>query len=257
MVCFDIETIPDVVAGRRLYQLDGLDDAQVAAAMFQHRRQQSGREFLRHHLQRIAAISIAARLPDGRFIVRSVGTVASPEAELIRRFFQGIEKYTPTLVSWNGAGFDLPVLHYRSLVHGVAAPRYWETGEEEHGFRWNNYLGRFHWRHTDLMDVLAGYQGRAVAPLDEIAVLLGLPGKLGMHGSLVWDCHLRGEIERIRNYCDTDVINTYLIYLRFQLIRGRFSSEEYEREVALVRDYLQQTDESHLQEYLAAWAPGS
>ena len=65
---------------------------------------------------------------------------------------------------------------HSALLHGVPAPRYWDTGEDDAAFRYNNYLNRFHWRHIDLMDVLAGYQSRAAAPLDEIAVMLGLPG---------------------------------------------------------------------------------
>jgi predicted PolB exonuclease-like 3'-5' exonuclease len=82
-------------------------------------------------------------------------------------------------VSWNGGGFDLPVLHYRALRFQVQAPRYWETGDEDNAFRYNNYLGRFHWRHVDVMDVLSGYQARARASLSDTAVLLGYPGKLG------------------------------------------------------------------------------
>ena len=75
------------------------------------------------------------------------------EATLIQRFFDGVEKFTPQLVSWNGGGFDLPVLHYRSLKHGVVSRRYWDTGDFDQSFRFNNYLGRFHWRHVDVMDV--------------------------------------------------------------------------------------------------------
>src|SRR5699024_9779140 len=109
-----------------------------------------------------------------------------PEEELVQRFFDGIEKFIPTLVSWNGGAFDLPVIHYRALFHGIAGLRYWEIGDEDQSFRWNNYLNRYHQRHLDLMDMLSGYQARAAAPLDEIAVLLGLPGKMGMSGTKVW-----------------------------------------------------------------------
>lgn len=253
IVCFDIETVPDVSAGRRLFGLDDLEDEAVAEVMFHKQRQRSGRDFLRHHLQQVVAISVAMRLPDGRFAVRAVGTPESSEAELIQRFFHGLERYTPTLVSWNGGGFDLPVLHYRSLIHGVVAPRYWETGDEDTGFRWNNYLARFHWRHTDLMDVLSGYQPRAAAPLDEIAVLLGLPGKLGMAGNKVWDCYRAGELQRIRDYCDSDVLNTYLTYLRFELIRGHLGEAQYQQELGSVRDHLAESKEGHLAEFLASW----
>ncbi|MBI3344617.1 MAG: 3'-5' exonuclease [Gammaproteobacteria bacterium] len=253
VLVFDIETVPDVVGGRRHYKLDGLSDKEVAEVMFHSRRQETGgSDFLRLHLQRIVAISAVLRSRE-HLKAWSLGEPDSPEHELIKRFFDGIEKYTPTLVSWNGGGFDLPVLHYRALLHGVACPRYWDTGEEDSSFKWNNYLSRFHARHTDLMDVLAAYQPRASAPLDEIAALLGFPGKMGMNGSQVWDSYLAGEITAIRNYCETDVLNTYLIYLRFELIRGHLTAEGYATECQLVRDVLVKESKPHLNEFLAAW----
>jgi predicted PolB exonuclease-like 3'-5' exonuclease len=185
--------------------------------------------------------------------VWSLGEPDSDEAELIQRFFDGIDKYTPVIVSWNGGGFDLPVLHYRALKHGVAAARYWETGDDDQAFRWNNYLSRFHARHTDLMDVLSGYQARAVAPLDEIAVMLGLPGKMGMSGAKVWDAWQAGEIAAIRNYCETDVLNTWLVYLRWELTRGHLDTDAYAREIKLVRDTLAAQNQPHLSEFLEAW----
>jgi predicted PolB exonuclease-like 3'-5' exonuclease len=250
---FDIETVPDTTAGRRLYGLDGLADAEVANVMFHKRRQETGEhEFLRLHLQRVVAISAVIRSGD-LLKVWSLGDPDAPEEELIRRFFDGIEKFTPNLVSWNGSGFDLPVLHYRALLHGIPAPRYWETGDEDSAFRWNNYLSRFHWRHLDLMDVLAGYQARACAPLDEVSAMLGFPGKLGMDGSRVWGSFLAGDIAGIRAYCETDVLNTFLVYLRFELMRGRMSRAEYDAECRTLRDYLAREGHAHFTEFLGAW----
>ena len=120
----------------------------------------------------------------------------------MRRFFDGIEKYTPQLVSWNGSGFDLPVLHYRALIHGVPAARYWDWGDENRDFKFNNYCRRYHTRHLDLMDVLAQYQPRANAPLDEMARLCGFPGKLGMDGSEVRGRSPQAASTTIRNYCE-------------------------------------------------------
>ena len=127
-------------------------------------------------------------------------------------------------------------------------------GEQDSHFRWNNYLSRFHWRHIDLMDVLSGYQGRAVAPLQDIALLLGQPGKMGMAVSLVWDAYLAGELGRIRDYCETDVLNTYLVYLRFALMRGQLDREGYDAERARVRALLDEDGRAHLQSFAAAWA---
>jgi predicted PolB exonuclease-like 3'-5' exonuclease len=252
---FDIETVPDVDAGRRLYDLGDLPDVQVAEIMFHKQREVSGNEFLRHHLHRVVAISVVLRSSD-RFKLWSLGDAGSPEEELIQRFFEGLERYSPTLVSWNGSGFDLPVLHYRSLLHGIVARRYWETGADDSSFRWNNYLSRFHERHTDLMDVLAGHQPRAGVALQDMALLLGLPGKLGMHGSMVWERFLDGGIESIRNYCETDVLNTFLVYLRFELVRGHLSEEAYERECERLRGALAEDGRPHIAEFLAAWSGG-
>ncbi len=254
VLAFDIETVPDVGSGRRLLALDGLSDIDVARIMRQRQQQASGTELMRHHLNRIVAIAVVLR--DGeRFRVWSLGGPESSESELVKRFFDGIERYSPNLVSWNGGGFDLPVLHYRALLHGVSAPRYWESGDDDQSFRWNNYINRFHARHTDLMDVLAGYQARAFARLDEIAQMLGFPGKLGMDGSGVWDAYAAGEIERIRAYCETDALNTFLVYLRYELMRGRLSRDAYERECDVVRDGLRDDARGHLTEFLQAWGP--
>jgi predicted PolB exonuclease-like 3'-5' exonuclease len=249
---FDIETVPDTALGRRLHGLGDLSDEHVAEVMFTKRRQETGSEFLSHEQHRVVAISVVMRSRDS-LKLWSLGEEASTERDLLERFFDGLDRYTPDLVSWNGSGFDLPVLNYRSLLHGITAARYWETGEADQSFRFSNYLSRFHWRHMDLMDILSGFQGRGRASLEDIALLLGFPGKLGMHGSEVWPAYLNGELGRIRAYCETDVLNTYLIYLRFQLLRGHLSAAEHTQELLRVRKLLRESTLTHLQEFAAAW----
>jgi predicted PolB exonuclease-like 3'-5' exonuclease len=249
---FDIETIPDLDYGRRLHDLRDLPDAEVAAAMFALRREHSGSEFLPLPQQRIVAISCALRRGDS-LKVWSLGDESSGERELLERFFEGIERFTPDLVSWNGGGFDLPVMHYRCLLHGVRAARYWESGEEDSAFRYNNYLSRFHWRHLDLMDVLSGFQARGRAALADMAALLGLPGKLGFSGAQVWDAWRAGDIVGIRRYCETDVLNTYLIFLSFERTRGRLDAAEWHIECERVRTLLRESTEPHHAEFLEAW----
>jgi predicted PolB exonuclease-like 3'-5' exonuclease len=250
---FDIETIPDTDGIKKLLDLPPEISAEdVANVAFHKRRQQNGSEFLPLHQHKVVAISCALREGDG-FRVWTLGTPESSEAEIIQRFFDGIEKYTPNLVSWNGSGFDLPVLHYRALIHGIQAPRYWDMGDDDREFKWNNYISRYHMRHLDLMDVMALYNGRANAPLDQIAQLCGFPGKLGMDGSKVWDAYKNGEIEAIRNYCETDVANTYLVFLRFQLMRGQLNQASYKFEVDLIKKVLMDNEQQHWQEFLKFW----
>src|SRR5487761_1730857 len=253
---FDIETVPDVALGRRLYGLDGLPDDEVAKAMFALRRQDSGGEFLPLEQHRVVAISCVLRSRDG-LKVWSLGDAGSPEAELIERFFDGIERFSPALVSWNGCGVDPPVLNYRALLAGVQAPRYWEAGDEVQAFRYNNYLSRYHWRHLDLMDVLSGFQARGRVSLANMACLLGLPGKLGFSGAQVWDACLEGDLVGIRRYCETDVLNTYLVYLRFELLRGRLSRERHAEEVERVKALLRAGKEPHLAQFLRVWEGGA
>jgi len=258
ILVFDIETVPDIESGKRLYDLDGLSDKEVAEVMFSRRRQETdgASDFLRLHLHRVVAISVLLSTRD-KLNVWSLGTVDADEADLLQRFYEGIEKYSPRLVSWNGRGFDLPVMHYRALLHGVQAPRYWETGANDQSYKWNNYISRYHDRHTDLMDVLAAYEGRAVAPLDQIATLLGFPGKMGMSGDKVWDSYSAGNLAAIRNYCETDVLNTFLVYLRFELMRGNLNADSYEYECERVRTMLQDDGRPHLLEFLDKWTAGA
>jgi predicted PolB exonuclease-like 3'-5' exonuclease len=229
-LAFDIETVPDVDLGRRLYDLDDLDDATVAQVMTFKHRQTRHNDVLPPHQQRVVAISAVMRSSEG-VRVFSLGEEQAPEREIVQRFFDGLERYSPTLVSWNGSGFDLPVLNYRALAHGV----------------------NFHWRHIDLMDVLSGYGAGGRGSLDHVAQLLRLPGKLGMSGADVWPSYQRGELAAIRNYCETDALNTYLIYLRFQVLRGELDAKQHAHETQLVEAKLEQSGQAHLREFLDAW----
>ncbi|HEY9182787.1 MAG TPA: 3'-5' exonuclease [Gammaproteobacteria bacterium] len=249
---FDIETVPDVELGRRLFDLGDLSDADVAKAMAAKQKQSRQTDFLPPPQQRVVAISVLLRSRDG-LKLSSLGDEQSPERELVQRFFDGLERYTPTLVSWNGSGFDLPVLAYRALRHGVNAHRYWEVGEGDREFRYNNYLSRYHWRHIDLMDVLSGYGASGRSSLETVAQLIGLPGKLGVGGANVWAAYQRGELKAIRDYCETDVLNTYLIYLRFQLTRGELDPVGYQKELEVVEAKLAESGRPHLTEYLTLW----
>jgi predicted PolB exonuclease-like 3'-5' exonuclease len=180
---FDIETVPDVDFGRRMWGLEGLPDDEVATAMTFMRQQQTGSDFLPLHQHRVVAISVALRTGDS-FKVWSLGDEESGEAEIVGRFF---------------------------------------------------------------------YQHRGRASLDQTAVLLGFPGKLGMSGDKVWEKWLAGGIREIRDYCETDVLNTWLIYLRFEFMRGNLDTPGLEREFALVRETLAGMKAPHLDEFLDAW----
>jgi hypothetical protein len=253
ILVFDIETIPDVEGLRRIWALGPeVTEQGVVDLASQRRRQATGSDFLAPHVHRVVAISCVLRSNEG-VRVWSLGAPEDTERDIVQRFFDGIERYTPQLVSWNGSGFDLPVLQYRAMVHGIVGRKYWDQGEDDREFKFNNYLSRFHSRHVDLMDALAAYQNRAWAPLDEMSQLCGLPGKLGMSGSQVYEAWKRGEIAAIRNYCETDVANTFMLFQRFQLIRGALDPAAHAAEVKLFREWLSQQPAQHWKDFAAAW----
>jgi len=249
VMTFDIETVPDIASCRKLLDLNQtFSDEDVFAAMLAKRREAGKSEFLPPHLQQVVAISVAVRQDDW-FKVWSLGDVDSDERGLVQRFYNGIAKYQPTLVSWNGSGFDLPVLHYRALKNKVVAKQYWETGQTDQGFKWNNYINRYHDRHLDLMDVLAAFQTKSFAKLDDICMLLDLPGKMGESGSQVYDKYLSQDIQGIRNYCETDVLNTYLVYLHVEHMRGFLTDDMFLFEYDVVKKYVEEAKAPHLQAY--------
>jgi len=260
VLAFDIETIPDVGGLRVLRGADpALSDAEVHAAEIADRAARNKSDFLPPHLQRVLVVSCVFRGHQGLFVHSFVDLERdgrSEEGDVIQAFFDRVEKHRPQLVSWNGGGFDLPVLQQRGMRHGVVAARYWDLGQDDDSdreHRYNNYISRYHTRHVDLMDLLALYQSKANAPLDAMAKLCGFPGKLGMDGSQVYAAYLDGRRDEIRRYCETDVMNTYLLWLRFEKMRARLDDEAYRREIALARATVAASDEPHWAEYLAAW----
>lgn len=256
VLVFDIESIPDVDGLRALRgaPIDHTDE-QVYAGWLEERKARGQSDFMPLHLQRVLVISCVFRNAEGLRIHSFVDRDGQSEGKVVQTFFHAVEKHAPQLVSWNGGGFDLPVLHYRGLRHGVEASKYWDLGEDDREFKWNNYISRYHMRHLDLMDLLAMYSPKNNAPLDAMAKLCGFPGKLGMDGSQVYAQYLAGQTEDIRRYCETDVMNTYLVYCRFQKMRGGLTEAEYGQEIAMVKETLGNLapTESHWDEYLRAW----
>lgn len=265
---FDIETVPDLDAGRRFLQLPDADDAEVAAALeAYHLEVTDGRNaFLRQPFWKVVAISYVQcnveRAEEAqvsapgqvRYTLTRVGSggdVKSAERELVEGFFTYVDQAQPRLVSYNGRTFDLPVLKYRAMVHGLSAPRFFDTSN-----KWENYTQRYAdaW-HTDLLEILSDFGASARVRLDEVTRVLGLPGKLGTSGEDVAALYAAGDVQAIRDYCETDVVNTYLLFLRFELLRGTISPMIHEACTAEVAAYLEseRAERPHLGVFLDAW----
>jgi hypothetical protein len=254
VLAFDIETIPDVAGIRRLHELpDELSDSEVAEFAFQKRRAATGNDFLPLHLQRVIVISCALR--EARPLQRLVAGRAEAERSrdrpaLLRRHreihaaarFLERRRLRPA-----GAALPRPdPWRDRAALLGPWA----RTTATSSGTTTSAATTS---RHLDLMDLLALYQPRASAPLDELAKLMGLPGKLGMDGSRSGAPTWTASIDEIRDYCETDVVNTYLVYLRFQRLRGALTAKAFDAEVAAVRAALEGLKLPHWQAFLAAW----
>ncbi len=257
VLAFDVETIPDVSLGRRQFGMDeDIADADVVRAMEQVRMQKTGgHQFQPLHAQRVVCISVVYRSSRQQgVLVKSLGDLESSEAELISSFYEGVERASaPRLVSWNGNGFDLPVLNYRAMIHGICAPKFWETGANDRDFRFDNYISRYHERHLDLMDVLSRYNIRAAVGLDDCVTAMGFPGKYGLSGAEVWPAYQEGRLEEIRQYCEVDALMTYLVMLRFEFMRGNLMREEY---VSLCDDlqiHLEEEGHEHFQDFVERW----
>jgi predicted PolB exonuclease-like 3'-5' exonuclease len=265
LIVFDIETVPDTEA---VVNLTGFEDRDVAARRAEMERYHlaitDGRNaFPRQPFHRVVAISFLRaeieRSGGGETYylqeLRSGGTEKSDEKELVAGFFQFVERHKPRLVSFNGRTFDLPVLKYRAMKHGIAARFLYASGD-----KWNSYTSRYasDW-HCDLLEVLSDFGASARVKLDEVCAVMGFPGKFGIEGSRVADLFDGGKIKDIRDYCETDVLNTYLVYLRHQLHTGTLAPDSYNRAVADLVELIKVEGEErpHLMGFLEAWGRAS
>jgi len=260
---FDIETVPDAAAARRLLDQPELDDDAARQALRDYFLEKSdGRnDFPRQPFHQVVAISYAQlRWEPGEqgeeLVVRRIasgGTESSDERELVAGFFGMIARRAPQLVSFNGRGFDLPVLKYRAMVHGISCPRWFQEGDRYHGYD-QRFSDRYH---LDLLEAFSDYGASARCALHEVASAFGLPGKLETSGGDVLDLFRAGAIDRIRHYCETDVCATLLLLLRLLHFRGRLGEGAFARAEEGLVNYLRAEGEArpHLLRFLQAWRP--
>lgn len=247
-----IKTIPDIDGSRRLYDLHGLSDEDVAKAVQHMRRQQGLSEDLPLHLQRIVCIS-AILSSTGRFKVWSLGDESADEQDMLQRFYEGLARYKPCLVTWSGRDFDLPVIQFRSLMYPLNAGAYWGKDTLDDQFSFNKSHSYNHDRHIDLKDVLANNQTENSELRDELAQLCSLPGSRGDVSLDAWDPWLKGDTSAIREQGETSVLKTYLLYLSWERNRGHLSAMQHEQQCSLVRDELKRSGVAHLLEFEKNW----
>lgn len=247
LLVFDIETVPDLTTGRRLYpNLADLSDADTLAALTAIRQEEAGSDFMRLPLHKIACLSlfwfgVGQHTNQPQMRLKSFSLADMDEAQILTKFFAIFaDKHPnrlPNLVSWNGSGFDIPVLMYRAMHHKLSAPEFFDESSSR-DIQYNNYLNRYHDRHTDLMDKLTLFAGFTKQPMDVVASVCGFAGKGDMDGSQVVGLVQAGEWQRLTTYCESDVLNTWLIYLRWQLLVGGLDAVSHEQLEQATADYL-------------------
>lgn len=212
-IVFDLETVPCTETLARLHGRDALTDDEAVEIL--------GEKFPKLPLHKVAVLAalIAERI-DGVWRVQSLGAPhigERSEVDLIAAFAARVDSLRPTLVTFNGNGFDMPVLRYRAMVNGIAAP----------GLTSRPYFKRYDQAHVDLCDELASFQSNVKCTLDDLCKMMGLPGKPeGIDGSKVWDHVRAGRIQECADYGETDVVNTYRVWLRYELFRGAITPEQ-------------------------------
>ncbi|MBU6338779.1 MAG: 3'-5' exonuclease [Rickettsiales bacterium] len=256
---FDIETIPDVKAAKKLLNLETNDKNQLREALTKyHLEITDGKNaFLRQPFQSVIAISfleaeIVRDFNGQEFYkikdIRSGGDLGSTEGDLVKGFFTHLKKNISRLVSFNGKNFDLPVLKYAAMKNSVEAAWLYKMGD-----KWNNYNQKYSldW-HCDLADAFSDFGASAKVKMNELCAAFNLPGKIGVDGSKVMQMFDEVKLQEIRNYCETDVINTYLLYLIYQHHNGSISKDAFVKSREELQEFLQKNskDKPHFKEFL-------
>ncbi len=228
MICiFDCETIPDVELVKSEFSLKG-DSLKVSNEAFKLQEEKSGYSFLPIPFHQVVAISAVISDDFGKF--QKVSSIEGEnEKQMIENFLHFIDKKQPKLVSFNGRAFDIPMLMVRALKYNLSCPAYFEKENRElNKNKWDNYRSRYSDRfHVDLMDHIGEFGAVRGLKLDLLCKMSGLPGKYDVHGDEVTELYYKEEIKKIKEYCESDVLNTYWLYLKYELLKGNMTKEEY------------------------------
>lgn len=203
-------------------------------------KEKTGSEFLPVCFHRVVSISAVMADGFGRFL--RVSTLdGDNERDKIAKFLAFIEDFNPRLVSFNGRGFDLPMIMARAMCYDLSAAAYFETNDRDNNkSKWENYRSRYDGRfHLDLLDHISDFGAVRGLKLDHICASVGLPGKYDVHGDQVLQLYYAGEQAKIDEYCRSDVLNTYWLFLKYELLRGKITKDDYLNYIAVMGEFLQ------------------
>lgn len=245
MICvFDIESVPDVELLREVYHYEG-DCMEVCRQAFASQKEKSGSEFLPLSFHKI--ISIASVIADdfGNFL--KVGHFAKDvpleqrEEVLLQEFAAFLNKQNPRLISFNGRGYDMPVIGIRALKYNVNLAGYYETDNAQFGKnKWENYRQRYSERfHLDLYDTLGNYGSARALSLDSLCKMAGIMGKYEVSGGQVHELiYQHDDLPCVDFYCQSDVLNTYWLFLKFEITKGMLALSDYVANLIKMRDLI-------------------
>lgn len=208
-------------------------------------KEKTGSEFLPVCFHRVVSISAVMADGFGRFL--RVSTLEGEnERDKIAKFLAFIEDFNPRLVSFNGRGFDLPMIMARAMCYDLSAAAYFETNDRDNNkSKWENYRSRYDGRfHLDLLDHISDFGAVRGLKLDHICASVGLPGKYDVHGDQVLQLYYAGKQAKIDEYCRSDVLNTYWLFLKYELLRGKITKDDYLNYIAVMGEFLQKESAS-------------
>ena len=236
MVCvFDCETIPDIDLVKKNYEITQDDNILICEEAFFAQEEKTGSSFLPIPFHKVVTISAVIADDFGNFI--KVGTFKGNEETIISDFFKFIDTKKPKLISFNGRNFDLPMLFIRALKYNLSVPAYFDNTN-----KWENYRSRYSENfHIDLIEVLGSFGAARGLKLDVIAQMAGLPGKFDVHGDEVYKLYFDGELKAIEEYCESDVLNTYWLWLKYELLKGNILKSDYYTYLQTMADKIEDT----------------
>lgn len=242
MLCiFDCETIPDTTLIQKTYEVEGLSEYEATIKAQEEYKEKHNNTFLPLPYHRLVALSAVIADEFGNFIkVGDFGNGSDEEVDIIRHFFSFIEEKNPKLVSFNGRGFDMPMLLIRAMKYNLSIPAYFDKNNPLlNKSKWENYRQRYaeHF-HTDLLDSLGSFGAVRNLKLDILCTMAGIPGKYDVSGDQVFELFYQGKIDKIREYCQSDVLNTYWLYLKYELLKGTLTLEDYYRFLETMKEKL-------------------
>ena len=218
-----------------------LNHKKISLAAQKLQKEKTGSEFLPICFHKIVCISAVLADEFGKFLKVETLEYGKSEKEQIEFFLNMIEKHNPRLISYNGRGFDLPMIMLRAMRYNLTCHAYFETANGElNKNKWENYRYRYNERfHMDLLDFVNDFgSARGGLNLDNICKTLGLPGKYDVHGDQVLELFYDNKLDKISEYCQSDVLNTYLLFIKTELLRGNLILSDYADCISIMKKYL-------------------